>query len=193
MFDKRLEFSKTGRARYLSHLDTMRVFQRALTRTEIPVAYSLGFNPHMKLSIAFPLPLGAESECEIITLKLEHPVSGFLDKLNDALPEGFCANRELPLFNLDNITHIKYEIRFTETVENIFDGRPLIVTKKTKRGFEDLDIIPHIKDAVTDGNLLRIDLSAKPPMISPALVLAVVKLNQPEIENTMIKRIGYIM
>jgi radical SAM-linked protein len=111
-----LEFSKLGRARFLSHLDTMRVFQRALTRADIPMMYSQGFNPHMKISIAFPLPLGAESVCEMIDLKLEYPVSGIADKLNAALPEGFQALRTLPLFNIDKITHIRYELLFVGTM-----------------------------------------------------------------------------
>jgi len=220
MFEQRLEFLKLGRARFLSHLDTMRVFQRALTRACIPVMYSQGFNPHMKLSIAFPLPLGVESVCEMIDIKLEYPVSGVVDKLNAALPEGFQILRTLPLFNLDKITYIRYELVFNNEFEDIFDGRALVVQKKTKRGFEDLNITGHVRrpslcvrrrlcpaghlpgGAVPESPVcrdgvsppaLRIDLSVKPPQISPAHVLAALRIYYPKIEMVGAKRLEMVM
>ena len=201
-----------GRARFLSHLDTMRVFQRALTRARIPAAYSQGFNPHMRLSVAFPLPLGAESVCEIIDLKLEHPAGGLVNKLNAALPEGFEILRTLPLFNLDKITHIRYALAFDREFENIFDGRALVIPKKTKRGVVDLDIAPHIRNAITEGAgkhppsadgalfakegkayCVRIDLSVKPPQVSPAHVLAALKAFCPDIEMIYARRLEMIV
>lgn len=188
MFETRLEFSKLGRARFLSHLDTMRVFQRALTRANIPVMYSQGFNPHMKMSIAFPLPLGVESLCEIIDLRLECPVSGIIDKLNATLPEGIIVNKTLPLFDINSITHINYSISFNLSIDSIFDGRPLIIEKKTKRGFEKLDISPFVKDTQIDRNTLTASLSAQPPMISPAHVLSAFENFYHDIEIVKARR-----
>lgn len=192
MFEQRLEFSKLGRARFLSHLDTMRVFQRALTRAGVPVMYSQGFNPHMKMSIAFPLPLGVESLCEIIDLRLENPVNGLVEKLNAALPEGFEILRTLPLFAVDSISHIRYELEFSQAFENIFDGRPLVVQKKTKHGFDDLDIYPHVENVVISSECehgLQIDLSVKAPQISPSHVLSAIRIFYPEIEMTHARRL----
>lgn len=192
MYEVRLEFSKLGRARFLSHLDTMRVFQRALTRAHIPVIYSQGFNPHMKMSIAFPLPLGVESLCEIIDLKLEEPISGFTEKLNAALPEGFRVIKTLPLYYVNDITHINYTLTFNLSIDSIFDGRPLIVEKKTKRGVESLDISPHVKEAEIDGDTLKISLSAQPPMISPSHVLSAYEKFYHDIEIVKARRVCFL-
>ena len=61
----RLLFEKAGDAVYLSHLDLMRVFQRAFRRADIMIWHSQGFSPRAYVSIALPLPVGSESCCEI--------------------------------------------------------------------------------------------------------------------------------
>ncbi len=62
----RLLFSKTGRAKYISHLDLMRTFQRAFARAGISIKHTEGFNPHPFVSIALPLSVGYSSQCEIL-------------------------------------------------------------------------------------------------------------------------------
>ena len=64
-----IEFTKTGRMAYISHLDLSRVFLRALRMTGLRPAYSQGFNPHPKMSIALPLSLGQSSVCELIEVE----------------------------------------------------------------------------------------------------------------------------
>ena len=59
-----LEFEKKDTAKYISHLDLQRAFQRAIRRSKLPVALSSGFNPHYKVSFASALALGIISECE---------------------------------------------------------------------------------------------------------------------------------
>ena len=71
----RMCFSKTGRAIYISHLDLIRCFQRAVCRAGLPAAYSEGFHPHMQTSFAATLPLGFSSTSEIMDLELEQEVS----------------------------------------------------------------------------------------------------------------------
>jgi radical SAM-linked protein len=61
----RFTFSKTGPARYISHLDLARSFERSLIRANIPVAYSQGFNRRPRMQFAAPLALGVTSSCEI--------------------------------------------------------------------------------------------------------------------------------
>ena len=56
----RFEFHKVGELRYLSHLELMRVLQRALRRASLPLAYTLGFNPQPKVSVAQALAVGVE-------------------------------------------------------------------------------------------------------------------------------------
>ena len=64
-------FQKTGNAVYLSHLDLMRLFQRAFKRAGLPLTHTQGFNPRPSVSIALPLSLGVESQCELLDFELE--------------------------------------------------------------------------------------------------------------------------
>jgi len=83
-------FSKTGDMKFISHLDLMRLFQRALRRAGLPVLISQGFSPHVKISIAKALKLGIESDSEELTINLCEPVApGVIQQsLNDNLPAG---------------------------------------------------------------------------------------------------------
>jgi radical SAM-linked protein len=90
----RVKFSKDGPLAYTSHLDLMRVWERALRRAGVPLAYSQGFNPRPKLQLAAALPLGFTSEAELLDVWLEKPMKGrgsvesFAKALTPVLPEG---------------------------------------------------------------------------------------------------------
>lgn len=81
-------FSKLGRLRFIGHLDVMRAMQRALRRSGLPVRYSQGYSPHILLSFAAPLSVGAEGLREVMEVPLadEVPAADFLSALNAALP-----------------------------------------------------------------------------------------------------------
>ena len=83
-------FEKAGNARYISHLDLMRVFQRAFKRAGLPLTHTQGFNPRPSVSIALPLSLGVESQCELLDFELERPYAcaEIREKLNAALIDG---------------------------------------------------------------------------------------------------------
>ncbi len=86
----RLRWGKSSRYRYMSHLDNLRLLERAIRRSRIPVAYSQGFNPGMKLSFGPPLPLGFTSEAEYVDITLDTTLMNYmLDALKSKLPEGF--------------------------------------------------------------------------------------------------------
>ena len=70
MREVRLRFSKTGRLKYISHLDINRAMSRALKRAGIPLWYTEGFNPHPYMSFSLPLSLGVESLCESVDLRI---------------------------------------------------------------------------------------------------------------------------
>ena len=80
----RIFFSKTGRAKYISALDLINCFQRALRRTDIPVWHTQGFNPHTYVNVNLPLSLGTEGIRESMDIKLttEMSFSDVKDKLN---------------------------------------------------------------------------------------------------------------
>lgn len=76
--------------RFLSHLDLMRMFMRALRRADLPVKMTEGFSPHLKFSIKRALKLGIESESEEASVVLKEYIEPeeFKDKLQKQLPEG---------------------------------------------------------------------------------------------------------
>lgn len=83
-----IQFGKTGRLRYISHLDLQRFMQRALRRTGLPVAYSQGFNPHALLSFASALGMGVSSEAELLEVRFaeELEAEAILAAMRAALP-----------------------------------------------------------------------------------------------------------
>lgn len=83
-------FFKKGDMRFISHLDLMRLFQRAFRRADLGVVVTKGFNPHPKFSIGRALKLGLESEAEEAVLYLQKAIAPeeFRERLNNQLPEG---------------------------------------------------------------------------------------------------------
>ena len=66
----RVRYAKRGRARFTSHRDFGRAFERALRRAGVPMAYSSGFSPHPRISYANASPTGAASEAEYLEIGL---------------------------------------------------------------------------------------------------------------------------
>lgn len=84
------KFTKKGLLKYISHLDLMRLFMRALRRADLPIKMTEGFSPHPKISIKRALKLGVESDNEEATFVLRKPLSpqDFKERLQRELPEG---------------------------------------------------------------------------------------------------------
>ncbi len=85
-----LNFTVQGDIRFISHRDTIRLWQRAIVRAGIPISYSQGFNPHMRLSLPLPRSVGMASNCELLMMYLGDDCSpeGIADKLKPQLPAG---------------------------------------------------------------------------------------------------------
>ncbi|MBM4141417.1 MAG: TIGR03960 family B12-binding radical SAM protein [Nitrospira sp.] len=114
----RVEFSKTGRLKYLSHLELMTTLLRALRRAEFPLEYSKGFHPHPEVSFGPPLGVGIGGLSEYFDMKIIPPFDIVINmrKLNSALPEGIyikdivvIAENTKSLSNF--ITRYEYEIK----------------------------------------------------------------------------------
>ncbi|MCM8761379.1 MAG: TIGR03936 family radical SAM-associated protein [Candidatus Omnitrophica bacterium] len=84
-----VKFSKTGDMAFISHLDLLRLFQRASRRAGLPVTITKGFSPRLKISIKRALKLGLESQSEEAVFYLDKPVrpQDFIDSINAKLPE----------------------------------------------------------------------------------------------------------
>ena len=90
----RIKFNRGPEIKYISHLDLMRLWERTLRRSNIPVAYSEGFSPHPRFSFAAPLPVGVTSEWELMDIFLEQRISPrlLISKISGLLPSGISIS-----------------------------------------------------------------------------------------------------
>lgn len=187
----RLLFEKTGRARYISHLDLMRTFQRAFLRADIPIKHTEGFNPHPFISIALPLSLGFSSACEILEFGLlEGTAHGDVPgRLNAVLPEGVVVRECYPgQRSLKELETLEYQL----TLELEGDSQALIrawsgamgreswviekKSKKAKSGTTTLDLAPLIKgyaftETAAKELLLTCTLATQNPGLNPSVMV----------------------
>lgn len=124
-----LKFKKIKPLHFIGHLDLLRFWEKVLRRSNLPVVYTQGFNPHLKMSLAQPLPLGVESEGEYLEFYLNRWLNPqkILEITNNYLPEGLKATQILLLppgkTSLTSQTAlIVYEAEFLEKPELIKDN-----------------------------------------------------------------------
>ena len=194
----RLLFEKTGRAIYLSHLDTMALFPRIFLRAGLHIKFTQGMSPHAYVSIALPLSVGMRSRCEILDFTLEEenvPLDSLPDRLNPCFPAGF---RVLEAYDSPRkVKELKY-LRCELTLEYdngisdegmaevaaIFRRESLMVEKKTKKGLAETDILPMIREMdVTRFSsqelLLRTVICAQNPALNPQLLVRALERHLP--------------
>lgn len=195
----RLLFEKTGSAVWMSHLDLMRVFQRAFKRAGLPLKHTQGYNPRPSVSIALPLSVGVDSVCELLDFDLDGmnvSCEEITDRLNKTLVSGIVVHktyqdgrklRDLAL--LDCKVTMEYDMGIPGDAENairqLFSRDSLIVTKKTKNGLQDQDIIPMIRklDIIrADENVLELHgrICCQNPTLNPAQLVAAIQLYLPD-------------
>lgn len=164
----RIVFEKTGLMKYISHLDLNRCMLRSVRRSGLPAWYTEGFHPHLYLMFPLALPLGAESLCEVMDIRLmqELPEEEILTRLNEALPEGLQALevRE-PAGTAQDVGSARYEVtlkgeQLAEKWEAFLSQEQILIQKRTKKGTKETDIRPMItaEKAVADGDRLHLTL-----------------------------------
>ena len=196
----RLLFEKTGNAVYISHLDLMRLFQRAFKRGGLNLKHTQGFSPRAMVSIALPLSLGNGSICEILDYELvgqeELSCDEIKKRLNRALPDGvrvreaYESDRKIKhLTHLDVSIGMEYDAGIpegcAEALEALFAREQLIVTKRGKNGTTDQDIIPMMSNLQFVRNhdcqlQLNVRVCAQNPSLNPAQILAAIEHYAPE-------------
>lgn len=176
-FKYRVKLTKTGILRYFSHLDWQNTFFKALARTDLNVAFSLGFNPSMKVSMGVALPLFAESDTEFVDIELYDDISteDFQLKLQKVLPEQSkiinVKKLEKGAKSIDTtVFWAEYKIQISD--ETLYDFESLVyntnkvlssdeiyIEKKNKKGLiKKTDIKPSIKSYKFEDNCLFIVL-----------------------------------
>ncbi len=120
----RITFAKQGALRYTGHLDLHKLWERAARRADLPLAYSQGFHPQPKISLASALPLGFSSRCEVLDLRLneEMPLEEIGTRLKDNLPGGIqvlnveSVDERAPALQTQ-VVSAEYQVNLTEAVD----------------------------------------------------------------------------
>ncbi len=195
----RLLFEKTGNAVWISHLDLMRLFQRAFKRAGLNLKHTQGFNPRPSVSIALPLSVGVESICELLDFELEGDlpsIEEIRERLNKALVTGVHVRsvshggRKLKdLALLDCKVTLEYDRAIGEdtvdTIRQLFLSKQLLAEKKSKNGPVEQDIIPMIRKLSVDlRDAHHIDMNARiccqNPSMNPMQLVGAVSRYLPE-------------
>lgn len=170
----RVKYAKKGNLRFIGHLDTQRMFERALRRSKLPLRYTQGFNKHVRINLASALPLGFTSDAELLDFWLneELEASFISDRLTKSLPSEIeildvkLVDNSLPSLQ-GSLLASDYEILlpvnelFEENFTRLLEQDRIEVTRRNKT----IDIKPMIlryefSDSESGFNLLKIRMSS---------------------------------
>ena len=169
----RMQITKDRDIRFISHLEYVRTIERAIRRAKLPAAYSEGFNPHLKFSLASALGVGVVSYTEFVEIELAEPmeVEAAARALDKALPRGIrvlaadaVANNTAALMaeaaGASYVVTLPYDKDITEAVASYNDAVELLFKKaapKRKEKFKEIDVkfyIPEIAVEQKDGKTI---------------------------------------
>ena len=160
----RMQITKDPEIRFISHLEYSRTISRAIRRAKLPAAYSEGFNPHLKFSLASALGVGVVSYTEFVEIELAEPMEVELaaKALDKALPRGIRVlaadavdTHHAALMSQASGAGYRVTLPCTKDISiavAAFNAAPQLLFKKaapkTKAGFKEIDVkfyIPQIK------------------------------------------------
>lgn len=164
IYKYRIKLTKTGILKYFSHLDWQNTFFKALSRTDLNVVYSLGYNPSMKVSMGIALPLFAESICELVDLELFDKLTAneLKQKLEKVLPDGakiisivnipksssaIDMTAQWAEYKIDIFDKTLYDFEnLRYNTDKVLSSEEIFIEKKNKKGLlKKTDIKPSIK------------------------------------------------
>lgn len=164
----RIWFDKTGEVRYISHLDLMRCFTRAIRRAKIPLWFTEGFNPRPYMQFALPLSLGMQSVCESVDIRIEGEISDseIERRLRAVMPAGLDIKKVTSAqYDAKYITFGEFDIVFSgaqnvktlkELIDTSLTSSEFTVEKIGKKGrnkeLKQINLIEHINGAETKIN-----------------------------------------
>ena len=202
----RLLFEKTGDSVWISHLDLMRVFQRAFRRAGLLLKHSQGFTPRAIVSIALPLSVGVESVCELLDYELVEG-EATAELLNEKLPAGI---RVLEIVEngrkIKELTHLRAMIameydrgipeNLVERLDAFYSQESLIIKKHSRKGETETNILPMLcekKIRSMDERFVEMEVlvCAQNPSLNPQLLINALDLYAPELapDHAVIKRL----
>ena len=192
-------FEKTGNAVWISHLDLMRLFQRTFKRAGLPLTHTQGFNPRPSVSIALPLSVGVESQCELLDFDLDGvdvACDEICRRLNAALVDGVRVlsvyengSKIKNLALLRSVVTLEYDKGVPdgagERISELLHRPTLMVEKKGKSGITEQDIIPMLRSCIVNvaGNVVELEILAccQNPTLNPMQIHAAICRYLPEL------------
>lgn len=193
-------FEKNGNAVWISHLDLMRLFQRAFKRAGLHLKHTQGFNPRPSVSIALPMSVGVASGCELLDFEIEDegvPCEEIVCRLNRALIDGVRVlqvyeggrkQKEIALLRCR--VDLRYKAQAPAgaktSLTELFSRESLTVEKHGKNGVSQQDVIPLIKELTVqdvDAATLRVHacICCQNPALNPAQMVAAIEKYLPEL------------
>jgi len=176
----RIYYSKKGPLRFTSNLDMQKIWERTMRRAGQKLSYSLGFHPQPHIQQASPLPLGFESQTEIVDIWLENRVSDSVLQISDLqcfCPLGLTINQIHEIKIKDNtlqncVFASNYQITFLNSIEKKYLEEVVAqlkqneIIQRTKRG-KKYNLRPlintiHVKDLGNDKFCLFMQLKTMP-------------------------------
>ncbi|MBU0687832.1 MAG: TIGR03936 family radical SAM-associated protein [Candidatus Margulisbacteria bacterium] len=169
----RVIYKKVGPAKYISHLDWMKILERALRRTNLPVKYSEGFNPRMKIEYGPPLPVGVDGLAEALVVEFDGWIkpNSIKPELEGKFPEGLeILNIEIAnpkATSLDaaaEASEYTFELEENEAKKlksklgQILEQNDIFIDKKSKTGIKKTNIRPMIYAASLSGTTFSASL-----------------------------------
>lgn len=157
-FKYQMRFAKTGRARYIAHLDTLSCLVRAVRRTGFDLAYTQGMRPKPILSLAMPLGVGVEGEDEIceFALKQRAPVDELARRLSRELPEGITMKSVGPNFDsskaASRVASVSYRVDLNKAPPDLAEAADgynaagsFVTIRQRPKGDKEVDIKKYIR------------------------------------------------
>lgn len=191
-----LEFTKNEEVKYVSHLDIIRMFGRAMRRAGLDISFSQGFNPHPVMNFAHPMGVGISSECELIKIGVEGDISAgeFLNRLSPCMPRGFelknaeATESKTPFSELFGAKYVIDLSGKVSGIEKLMEMPEIITEKKTKSGVKETDIRPlilgvKILSEEENHTVVEAHIRCGEPNLKPELFIKVLKdlaLAKPE-------------
>ena len=198
----RVLFEKTGTAIWMSHLDLMRLMQRAFRRAGVLLHHSQGYTPHAYVSMLLPLSVGMESHCEIMEYEIDTEEAITPEMLNQVLPAGVhvLAGYESSRKGKELVwMRVRLTMEYdrgvpsgaAERITALLSGPTLVVEKRTKRGMEETDVRPLLHDCRIEAQAERLVMtavvSAQNPPLNPMLLAAAIERYLPELAPDFVK------
>ncbi len=172
----RIKFAKKSAVQYLGHLDIMRFFQRSFNRADVKMEYSIGYNPHQKMSFAQPLGVGIISCGEYLDAEIAagQDLEEIRRRLNEVCGDGFevLSVKALPDDAKKAMAALRYaryrvDVRgleagdlLTRAINDLLAEKEILVTKTTKSGSREVDIRPQIVKLTCEDGVLSMTLTA---------------------------------